>query len=504
MQRLGEQVGTIRFRITALATVVVAVVLTLMAAALVLLVRRELLLNLDSSLEQRADAYETSFAGEGLVGLSVLLNSNDEDRAAQLVDPTGAVVASTPNLADGSAFDDSARLQGQTFVRSVSIAALEDDSYRLLSRDAETASGSAVLHVAQNIDDLDDTIRNLTIALAMVVPIVVTILASLVWLLVGRTLRPVERMRSEVADISGNDLSRRLAVSAHTDEIARLAETMNELLDRIDHSGRRQRRFVADAAHELRTPLTRMRTELEVDLNRPDLADLAATHATVLEEAIAVQELLDNLLFLARSDEQQRSPSRQEAIDFDDIVLREAGHHRIDSPVSLDTSAVSAVQLIGDAGQLARVVRNLLGNAVRHAQSTVTIMLSETDDRVRLTVTDDGPGVPAEFADRIFERFGRADDARSRDDGGTGLGLAIVRDIARLHGGDVRYDQSWSGGARFIVDLPNSRPERQSLIETPTAARRHDRSCSRIVGSLIVESRASIRTLETFCVMIVQ
>lgn len=457
MRTLGQRLGTIRFRITAIAAIAVAIVLTLVAIVLVTLVRQELFTNLDNSLAQRADTYQTSFQEEDDDDLSVLLNSNDEDRAAQLVDATGTVIAATPNLTQSPPLDDRPRTDGSTFIRTANIATLEDDAYRVLSRAVETDTGPAALHVAQNVDDLHDTIRNLIVALTITVPLVIATLAGLVWWLVGKTLLPVELIRREADDISGADLQRRLPVPDHADEIARLATTMNQMLDRIDHAGRRQRQFVADASHELRTPLTRIRTELEVDLNQPDLADTTATNATVLEEALAVQELLDDLLFLARSDEQEHT-NRRTPVDLDDIVLREVTQQRTTTSIPIDTSEVSAAHLQADSRQLARMVRNLLSNAKRHATSSVAITLSQHDHSIRLTITDDGPGVPTEMQDRIFERFGRADDARTRHDGGTGLGLAIARDIAHRHNGQIRYDNTWTNGARFIIDLDTAAP----------------------------------------------
>lgn len=452
MNALRPRFGTIRFRITAIAAIVVAIVLALVAVSLVTLVRRELFTNLDNSLAQRADTYQTAFAEEDNDDLSVLLNTNDEDRAAQLVGAEGVVIAATPNLANATALE-TVRSANAASVRNAAIADLEDDTYRVLSRSVETNSGPAVLHVAQNIDDLNDTIRNIIIALSIMVPFVIAILGALVWWLVGRTLSPVELIRTEVDDISGTDLQRRLPVPQQADEISRLATTMNRMLDRIAAAGQKQRQFVADASHELRTPLTRIRTELEVDLHQPSLADQTATHATVLHEAIAVQELLDDLLFLARSDEDQHV-QRSEPVDLDDIVSEEASQLRATSPVAIDTAGISAAHLLGDPSQLRRVVRNLLSNAVRHATAAVSISLSESNSIVRLTVTDDGPGVPADLRDRIFERFGRSDDARTRHEGGTGLGLSIVRDITNRHGGTVTYDESWTQGARFLVELP--------------------------------------------------
>jgi signal transduction histidine kinase len=443
---------SIRFRITAIAALVVALVFAAVAIAIVALVQRELISNLDNSLEQRTDTYTTAFLdadGEGLIA-----NSNDEDRAFQLTDADGTIIASTGNLAGqdltDAAFADSSATQT---IRSMTVAAIEDDAFRVLARKVDLPTGPGVLHVAQNIDDLNDTVRGLRLALAITLPVIVAVLAGLVWWLVGRTLRPVELMRAEVADISGTDLRRRLLVPQQSDEIARLASTMNQMLDRIDGAGRRQRQFVADASHELRTPLTRIRTEVEVDLNRPHLADPSATNSKVLEEAVALQELLDDLLFLARSDEHDNALARVPT-DLDDIVLREVRDLRGEM-ITFDTTGVSAAHLLADAGQLRRVVRNLIGNAARHARREVTIECTERGGIVRLAVADDGDGVPVDARERIFERFGRVDDARTSARGGTGLGLSIVRDIVLRHGGEIRYDEAWTLGARFIVELPN-------------------------------------------------
>lgn len=449
--RTGRLPGTIRFRITAIAAVAVAVVLSIVGVVMVILVRRELYVNLDNSLAQRADTYEASSPSE--VGdLPVFGNTNDEDLAAQLVGADGGVIASTPNLDGIGALAESPPADGDV-VRTVDVPQLDNDPFRVLSRTVGTGASGRTLHVAQNSDDLVDIVRGLVLGLLVGVPVVAAVLATLVWALVGRTLRPVELIRAEVDDISGSDLARRLPVPDQADEIARLAGTMNQMLERIDVAGRRQRQFVADASHELRTPLTRIRTELEVDVSQPELADPVTTTTEVLGEVVALQDLLDNLLFLARSDEGQLLHERR-PVDLDDVVLREVQRARAESPVEIDTSRVSAAHVEGDATQLSRLVRNLLSNAVRHANGRVDVALSESIGSVSFSVTDDGPGVPVAARERIFERFGRGDDARARDEGGAGLGLAIVSDIVRRHAGSVRYDDSFNGGARFVVELP--------------------------------------------------
>ena len=242
---------------------------------------------------------------------------------------------------------------------------------------------------------------------------------------------------------------------ASNDEIDRLAHTMNAMLDRVERSAISQQRFAADASHELRSPLTRIRSELEVDLAHPDTADQRVTHESILDEIVQMQRLVDDLLALARHDGTTASSSRHEPVDLDDIVLDEARRVAA-SGLTIDTGLVSAAQVDGDAGQLARLVRNLLDNAVRHARSTVSATLAEHDGVARLTIADDGLGIAREHHDDVFERFRRIDDARTQDQGGTGLGLAIARAIVEDHGGTIHIDPDHHSGARFVVELPVS------------------------------------------------
>jgi signal transduction histidine kinase len=269
-------------------------------------------------------------------------------------------------------------------------------------------------------------------------------------------LRPVEAIRNEVAMIGGKDLERRVSVPAGDDEIARLARTMNGMLGRIETATRRQQQFVADASHELRNPLTRIRSELEVDAAHPESADLAATHRSILDETIALQQLVDDLLQLARADAGvAATPATRGPVDLDDVVLREAARLRASAAtITVDTSNVSGAQVSGDPAQLTRVVRNLADNAARHAAAAVTFTLTEQDHSAVLTVTDDGPGIPAEDRERVFERFTRVDDARNAAHGGAGLGLSITREIVQAHGGRVAIDPDHAPGTRVVVVLP--------------------------------------------------
>jgi signal transduction histidine kinase len=409
--------------VTLLAAFAVAVVLVAAGAVLVAVQRRVLTEQLDETLVADAGRIVASMAGGGEPDLHV---SADDDAVAEVV-PAGAPAPTA------------------TVVRT-------NGGRRVVSRPFEVDGRELVVHVSAPLDDVDESVRALLVALAVLVPTATVVLAALVWMLVGRTLRPVEQIRTEVAGIGLGELGRRVPVPPGQDEIARLAGTMNEMLARLDASNRQQQQFVADASHELRTPLARMRTEIEVaqraDAGGPEVL------ASVLEEVGGLQRLTEDLLVLARTDAGVPGGDRR-PVDLDDVVLEAA--RAVDARGrAVDTHQVSAAQVVGERDQLRRVVANLLDNAVVHAATTVTLSLTESGGRVVLTVTDDGAGIPVGHEDRVFERFGRVDEVRTPGRGGTGLGLAITRDLVERHGGTVTVDGNYRRGARFVVTLPSS------------------------------------------------
>jgi signal transduction histidine kinase len=399
----------VRIRITAVATVVVAIVLATSAVVAVAAQRRALTDDLDDRLRQRGDDI-AALATAGSIPDPLGDEGDADDGLAQLVTAGGDVIASSENVEGEPPVARPPRDTRSVEVRTVDDLPIDEGEFRLLSRWILTADGLAALHVAADVDDVTEGVEALTVTLAFVLPVVLAAIALLIWVVVGRTLRPV------------------------------------------DEAYRREQRFVADASHELRTPLTSIRSELEVDLAHPSEADLLATHRSVLEEAVALERLVDDLLYLARSDAGAVTAGH-EAVDLDEIVLREAAALRGRARATVRTDGVSGAQVRGDEGQLARAVRNLLDNADRHARSSVTVTLTEDEGRAVLTVADDGPGIPPDQSRRVFERFARVDDARGRDDGGVGLGLAIVHDIVARHGGTVRVDDERPGAA-FVVSLP--------------------------------------------------
>jgi signal transduction histidine kinase len=230
---------------------------------------------------------------------------------------------------------------------------------------------------------------------------------------------------------------------------------MNELLDRVEQATRRQRLFVADASHELRTPRTRIRSDLEVGSAYPETVDPEDMYRGLLADVTQLQDLVDDLLFLARSE--SGAVGRPSApVDLDDLVLEEAKRLGGRAGIRVDVSAVSAARIVGDGAELVRAIRNLASNAERHARTAIRFELRENGAACQLVVADDGPGIPAEYHAKIFERFTRLDEARSRDAGGSGLGLAFVQDIVTRHGGSIAIRSSDGEGARFVVHLPRA------------------------------------------------
>ena len=451
---------TVRFRTTVAATIASAALLVVVSIVTVLLLRAQLTDNLDEGLIGRADE------------IAMLLAADPAPELPRNEDVLIQVLAS-----DGTVRQASASVQGMAPITSahVGVRTVDDvpgrpEQFRVVVRTVDTPRGPATLLVGVNDDDVSDPVRILSRVLAGAVPLVVASLAALTWWLTGRTLRPVERMRRELAEITAGHRGRRVAEPGTADEVDRLARTMNETLDRLDAAITRQTRFVADASHELRSPLTRIRTELEVDLVTPGSRE--EIERSVLQDVVSLQHLVDDLLQLARSDEGVAA-LRLERVDLDDIVLKEARRAVERGRVDVDVSAVAAAQTIGDPRHLTRVVRNLLDNAERHARRTVTLSLDEDTTATRLVVVDDGAGIPSGDREHIFERFARADQARSRDAGGSGLGLAIARDIVERHGGEMA--EAAAGRRPGNEPGRRGRTARRCALGHPTGCRRRRR-----------------------------
>jgi signal transduction histidine kinase len=439
--------GSLRFRVTALAGLAVLAVLIAAGAGLTLTHRGFLTSSLDETLGDRADVLaERMRSGQPLAGADL----PTDDVVVQVVASDGRLLAASRDLPRRRIWSDTPR---RTTVTDGTMPNTGTDA-RVLA----TPAGDATVYVAGTLEDVEASTTALLRSLLVAVPVVSAVLAGLVWVMVGRVLHPVEAIRAEVDRISAGDLDRRVPEPTTSDEVARLANTMNAMLERLAGATDRQRRFVADAAHELRSPLARMRAELEVDAAHPGTADPAATAAGVLAETISLQGLVDDLLLLARADAGAPDLRRRRTVDLDEVVQGRVAAFRGAGERRLDVAAMTPVQVDGDPDQLQRVVGNLLDNAVRHARNRVLVTLREEPAGwAELVVSDDGPGVPAADRDRVFQRFTRLDEARSAGDGGAGLGLAIARDIAERHGGSVALESDGAPGARFVLRLPTQR-----------------------------------------------
>ena len=447
---------SVRLRIAITAMLVVLVTLLLGAIALRALQFDSLRSNIDDSLAVRAGDVEALLRDESLPALLTIRDA--EEALVQVVGPNGVIVSASANAAQAPLLipDHIARAVAtadKAHFATVPELPIEDEEFRILGLPVLVDGARYEIYVAQSLDPAREAIAALTAGLALGVPVLTLFVGLLTWLLVGRALSPVEAIRREVAEITGSGLNRRVPAPNRDDEIGRLAQTMNAMLARLEAARDQQRRFVADASHELRSPITNIRAQLEVDQARPDAADPLATQQGVLAETLRLERLVDDLLLLARSDEE--TPARRAAVDLDDLLFQEVARaDRAGAHVTVDTSRISGGQVLGDAGQLARMVANLLENALRFATARVELSLQETGGAVRLSVADDGPGIAEQDRERIFERFTRLDASRARAAGGAGLGLAIVREIVDRHGGTVRAQASAQGGAEFLVELP--------------------------------------------------
>jgi heavy metal sensor kinase len=443
--------STMRARTTMAATVVMAVTVLLGSVALSTVLYRSLVHNLDKVAELRADDI-AALAREGALPDALAI---EEEAVAQVVDSRGRVIASSANVRGRAPVSTLAPGDDEPVMRTIGdIPGVTDDApFRLLAKTTDTGDGPVTIYVATSLEPAEETIDFLRSSLLLGGPLLVALVAALTWVTVGRALRPVEAIRAQVAEISSRDLSRRVPVPETDDEIRRLAGTMNGMLGRLETAVERQRRFVADASHELQSPLAAARTDLEVALAHPDAAEWTDVARDLLEENRRMERLVADLLYVARADESGVPAAPAGPIDLGDVVLEETARVFGSNRVGVDTRGVTGAVVSGRRDELCRVVRNLLDNAARHASSGVTVELQTAGDTVTLVVEDDGPGVAPEDRERIFERFARVDDARSRGTGGTGLGLAIVREIVGRHAGRVAIEDG-SSGARFVVRLP--------------------------------------------------
>ncbi|WLQ51023.1 HAMP domain-containing sensor histidine kinase [Streptomyces poriferorum] len=479
---------SVRARAALGATLVVALALAAAGFAVLLVLRA----NLTDQAGLQAEVAAREVAGQLALGVPYdrLETGDEEDHPVQVTDEDGRVVAvskdleaisgtgtdrvtrapaptPSPTAEDGDDDDDDDGTDGPDPARGEvstddpdfanGTATVDGDraDYRFASVEATNAAGlTLTVHAGAPLAAEQRAVGSVRGAMLTGLPVVLLVVAGVTWLVTRRALRPVEGIRREMAAITASeDLSRRVPEPGSHDEVARLARTTNETLTALEASVERQRRFVADASHELRSPIASLRTQLEVGAAHPELLDVTGAVA----DTVRLQAVAADLLLLARLDAGERPGTA--LLELGALVREEVSQRtgdRIPVTVSVPEEA-GGLEVTGSRTQLARVVGNLLDNAERHARSAVAVAVRAEGGGVAVEVTDDGDGVAEAERERIFERFVRLDDARTRDEGGAGLGLALARDVAVRHGGRLTVTGAGERGARFTLWLPDAR-----------------------------------------------
>lgn len=455
---------SVRARLTVLTSGLLCVTLAVGAVALTTVLSRSRVAELDGAVRARVATVLTLVTDDRL---PPALPVAEPGEIAQVLDADGRVLASSATASRTLPVlppEEVDRLAGTSTAtgatrdpEAIAVTATEASAYDDAARAAvvrTTLGGEPVTVVATvPLGEVRGLLRALAVALVGVVPVLTALLGAVVWVVLGRVLAPVEALRRAAEQVARRGGPGSLPVVRADDEIGALARTLNEMLDRLELAAARQRTFVADAAHELRSPLAALRAATDVARAHPDAYRSAELAEELGAEVLRMQHLVDDLLLLARvgSVPQVRTPfDLRAAVDEALTVARGAtpDPERV-SVVVTGASGPASAPVPGDPAAVTRVVRNLLDNALRHAASEVRVTVGPGE----VVVDDDGPGVPNQDRERVFERFVRLGAARERDSGGSGLGLAIAREVAREHGGDVTLSEAPGGGLRAVLRL---------------------------------------------------
>ena len=440
----------IRLRLTLVFTAAMAVVLAAMGIFVYSLVASDLSDALDRELRSRAQDLSALVDRSGSLERTGSPFVEHGEAFAELVGPDGRVLDSTPTIGSFGLLNESElerAARGPTFVNRPSVPGL-DEPARLLAVPVDRG----VLVVGATRENRSETLASLRDAFLIGGSLALLLSGLGGYLLAGAALRPIEAMRRRAAEISASSLDERLPVPCANDEVARLGETLNEMLARLEDGLERERRFVSDASHELRTPLAMLRTELELASRRARTPEeLAQSIRSAAEETDRLSRLADNLLLLARA-EHGRLPLQAEPTDLADVLetvrARFGARAELEGrvlEVDFDDSPVARV----DRLRIEQALGNLVDNALRHGEGPVTLSAAARDSTAELHVLDEGPGFPDGFAEQAFEPFSRA--APTGD--GSGLGLAIVETIVRAHDGEVTVSSRPGGGSDVSIRL---------------------------------------------------
>jgi two-component system, OmpR family, sensor kinase len=441
----------IRVRLTLAFALAMAVVLAAIGAFLYVRLGSSLDEAVDEDLQTRLAEASAQVARGGVVTSA----GDPEERVVQVLRTDGTLVASTSLHEPLIGGADAARArEARAWFVLFHVTGL-DGRIRVLGAPIDTEQGSRVVVVGASLEDRDDAMRSLLWLLVVAAPIALLLASLLGYGLATLSLRPVESMRREAAAISATEPGRRLSVPPSRDEVSRLGETLNAMLERLEAALERERGFVADAGHELRTPLALLKAELELALRRPrSEAELEEAVRSAAHETDRLAQLAEDLLLLARSDRSQLT-LESEPVAVEPLLSAVASRFRgraADAGRRIEIDAADAPDVTADRGRVEQALGNLVDNALGHGSGAVRLSAVERNGHVELHVLDEGPGFPVEFLPHAFDRFAQADTARSG--AGTGLGLAIAEAVATAHGGSAHAENCVGGGSDVWLALP--------------------------------------------------
>jgi two-component system OmpR family sensor kinase len=450
----------IRLRVTLIFTGVMALVLGATGLFVYLRLEAQLDQTINRDLRSRATdiaaLIRVSDRGLGEPARSGL-KQREESGFAQVLTPSGRTF-DRPAQPHGRPVLDPTEVQeaadASTYFERSGAPGVRKGPVRLLGRPINFEGKPLIVVVGESLADRNDALQNLATLLLLGGPVALLFASLAAYGTVAAALRPVEAMRARAAEISGAEADQRLPVPPAQDELHRLGETLNEMLDRLRAAVERERAFVDDASHELRTPLALHKTELELALRYAEGTEqLRAAIGSAIAESDRLSRLAEDLLVLARADKGRLSidvkPVGVEGL-FAGVRKRLSGTAQ-EAGRSLVFDDPDGLVIEGDRTRVEQALTNLVDNALRYGEGPIRLWARPTDEGVELHVTDDGPGFPTDFLPHAFERFRRVDAARA--EGGTGLGLAIVEAIARAHRGRAGARNAPQGGADVWIEL---------------------------------------------------